>query len=68
MGRDTLASPACVVACPMKARKFGDLNDPGSKVSKVLAESPTQTIKPEMGTEPQVFYIALDQVAVEARE
>ena len=60
--------PACISACPTSALIFGNLNDPNSEVSKVLAEFPTQTIKPEMNTEPQVFYIGLDQVAVEARE
>lgn len=60
--------PACVLACPTSALIFGNLNDPDSDVSKILAEFPTQTIKPEMNTEPKVFYIGLDQVAVEARE
>ncbi len=60
--------PACVSACPTSALIFGDLNDPGSEVSQVLAEFPTQVIKPEMGTEPQVFYIGLDRVVVETRK
>ena len=60
--------PACVSACPTSALIFGNLNDPDSDVSKILAEFPTQTIKPEMNTEPHVYYIGLDQVAVEARE
>lgn len=60
--------PACVEACPTGARFFGDINDPNSAVSKLIAMEPVATIKPEFGTQPQVFYIALDLAAVETRE
>ena len=52
----------------MHARHFGDLNDPDSEVSKILTKSPTQVVKPEMGTHPKVFYIGLDRTAVETKE
>ncbi|NIA22033.1 MAG: hypothetical protein GWP05_08760, partial [Anaerolineaceae bacterium] len=39
----------------------GDLNDPHSKIARLVASQPTQVIKPEMGTEPRVFYIAANQ-------
>ena len=52
--------PACVETCVGGARIFGDLNDPDSEISKVLAEHSTQVLKPHMGTEPRVFYIGLD--------
>lgn len=53
--------PACVETCVSGARVFGDLNDPDSTVSKMVADMPTQVLKQTMGTEPQVYYIGLDK-------
>lgn len=52
--------PACVETCVTGARVFGDLNNPKSTISKLLATMPTQVLKKNMGTKPHVFYIALD--------
>ncbi len=49
--------PACVETCPTKVRVFGDLNDPHSEVSKLLAKRPYRVIKPEKGTKPYLFYL-----------
>jgi len=57
--------PACVETCPAKARVFGDLNDPTSDIVKLLVENPTSVLKPESGTKPNVFYIALDKDIVD---
>ena len=63
---DAGLQPACVEACPGKARIFGNLNDPESDVSRMIQVSPLQVIKPEMGTKPQLFYRELDLEAVRA--
>lgn len=52
--------PACVETCIGRARIFGDMNDPNSDVAKLLATEPVTVLKPEMATEPNVFYIGAD--------
>ena len=52
--------PACVQTCVGHARIFGDLNDPDSTISQMLAENNVTVLRPEMGTEPRVFYINAD--------
>jgi len=49
--------PACVEACPMSARTFGDLNDPSSAVSELLRTRPHFQLLIEKGTEPSVYYL-----------
>ena len=49
--------PACVEACKHGALTFGDLEDPKSSVRKLLASHFTIRRKPELGTEPGVYYI-----------
>lgn len=48
--------PACVEASE-GAIIFGDLMDPNSEIRKVLKENYTIRRKPDLGTEPCVFYI-----------
>jgi Fe-S-cluster-containing dehydrogenase component len=56
-GVDPEATPACVVVCPVGARIFGDLEDPGSKVSRWLAEYPSYRLREDLGTAPRVYYL-----------
>ncbi|MFP3853626.1 MAG: sulfate reduction electron transfer complex DsrMKJOP subunit DsrO [Anaerolineales bacterium] len=56
-GVDDEATPACVVGCPSGARVFGDLNDPGSKVSMLLASDPSFRLREDLGTSPRVYYL-----------
>jgi phenylacetyl-CoA:acceptor oxidoreductase subunit 1 len=51
------ATPACVNICPVEARTFGDLNDPNSKVSQIIASTPTLRLREDLGTGPSVYYV-----------
>ena len=52
--------PACVKSCVGRSRIFGDLNDPGSEVSKLIKNNPVKVMKPDKKTSPNVYYIDLD--------
>jgi Fe-S-cluster-containing dehydrogenase component len=56
-GEDERATPACVVACPVGARAFGDLNDPESNVSVLLSEHQSYRLREDLGTAPRVYYL-----------
>jgi molybdopterin-containing oxidoreductase family iron-sulfur binding subunit len=49
--------PACVATCPARARFFGDINDPESEVSKLIRERGGYQLLPEIGTDPQVYFL-----------
>lgn len=49
--------PWCVLSCPAGARTVGDVNDPNSKVSKLLAQHQPRVLNQHRGTKPHVFYI-----------
>ncbi len=49
--------PACVSACPVNARHFGDLGDPESDVSRLVAERDGYDLMPESGCRPVGKYL-----------
>ena len=55
VGRGDL--PACVTNCPTKALTFGDLSDPDSDVSRLLRSREHKTLQPELGLEPNVYFL-----------
>jgi len=56
-GVDREATPACVNACPVNARVFGDLKDSESEVSRLVDSNPVIRLREELGTDASVYYI-----------
>jgi len=63
-----IEEPACVRNCVGKARFFGDLNDPGSKISQLVAVNKTSHWAPDFGTRPSVLFIAPDKEIFDAAD
>ncbi len=49
--------PACVATCPSRARHFGDLADPQSKVSRMVRERGGVDLLAELGYRPSNKYL-----------
>lgn len=56
--------PACVVVCPEHAIIAGDMDDPHSEISHLLATNKVTVRKPEQGTAPKLFYINGNEIAL----
>jgi Fe-S-cluster-containing dehydrogenase component/formate-dependent nitrite reductase membrane component NrfD len=52
--------PACVIVCPTQAILAGDLDNPGSKVSRTVANKKVSVRKPHKGTQPKLFYVGIE--------
>jgi Fe-S-cluster-containing dehydrogenase component len=48
--------PACLEACPTGARKFGNILDPNSEVSKIVHDKRVFVLKEELNTIPSFYY------------
>jgi formate-dependent nitrite reductase membrane component NrfD len=57
--------PACVVVCPVEAILVGDVNDPSSRVSKIVNRGPVAVRRPEKDTKPKVFYKGAHQATLD---
>ncbi|MFN8202656.1 MAG: 4Fe-4S dicluster domain-containing protein [Solirubrobacteraceae bacterium] len=62
---ETGMKPACEVVCPTQAIVSGDVNDPASEISRLLAAAPSQVRAPEQGTGPNVFYLGADEASLD---
>ena len=54
---DPEATPACVNACPVNARVFGNVRDAESPVARFLAEHETFRLREDLETQPKVHYV-----------
>jgi Fe-S-cluster-containing dehydrogenase component len=56
--------PRCVESCPTGALVFGDLEDPGSEIAKLMASGKTEAMHPEYGMKEKVRYINLPKTFI----
>lgn len=52
--------PSCVNTCVGGARIFGNVANPNSEISKLIAQNQVTVLRQEMGTFPNVYYIGAD--------
>ena len=57
--------PACVTVCPTHAIITGDLDDPTSEISRIVARDQVAVRAPEQRTHPKVFYRGVSQAALD---
>lgn len=57
--------PACVNVCPEHAIVSGDMDNPSSEISKLLARETVTVRKAEKGTRPKLFYIDGDKASLD---
>ena len=57
--------PSCVIVCPTQAIIVGDLDDPDSAASRIIARDDVAVRSPEQGTRPKVYYRGASQAALD---
>jgi Fe-S-cluster-containing dehydrogenase component/formate-dependent nitrite reductase membrane component NrfD len=57
--------PSCQVVCPTEAIKIGDLDDPTSEISRIIARDDVAVRSPEQNTKPKVYYRGADQASLD---
>jgi Fe-S-cluster-containing dehydrogenase component/formate-dependent nitrite reductase membrane component NrfD len=62
---DVGLEPACVTVCPTQAIMVGDLNDPASRVAKMVGREPVTVRRPEKETHPKLFYKGAHQATLD---
>lgn len=61
---DVGLEPACVNVCPEHAIISGDIEDPNSEISQLIAREQVTVRKPEKATNPNVYYINGDAASL----
>ena len=61
---DVGLEPACVNVCPEHAIISGDMDNPDSEISLLLARQQVSVRKKEKGTNPNLFYINADEASL----
>lgn len=57
--------PSCQIVCPTEAIKIGDLDDPNSEISRIIARDDVAVRAPEQNTKPKVYYRGADQASLD---
>ena len=57
--------PACVTVCPTHAIITGDLDDPTSEISQIVARDHVAVRAPQQRTHPKVFYRGVSQATLD---
>ncbi len=57
--------PSCQIVCPTEAIKIGDLDDPTSEISRIIAREDVAVRSPEQNTKPKVYYRGADQASLD---
>jgi Fe-S-cluster-containing dehydrogenase component len=56
--------PKCVQVCPSEALVFGDLDDPKSDISRIVASKKAEALDPGRKTKPRVYYLGLPKLFI----